>query len=97
MTWDFKTKEKIQYFFAGTAFIFGLVLVGVSAWCIEPLGIVDATIITIFGLILSFVGATFGINLHYSNEVMNFKTSARAELDELEREIRRKNERADEE
>lgn len=90
MTWDFKTKEKIQYIFAGMAFVFGLVLIGTAAWCIEPLGVVDATVITIFGLILSFVGAVFGLNLHYSNELMNFKTQAREEMDRFERETKKR-------
>lgn len=90
MKWNFETKEKIQYIFAGTAFVFGLVLIGVSAWCIKPLGIVDATIITIFGLILSFIGAVFGLNLHYSNELMNFKTQAREEINRFENETRGK-------
>lgn len=91
MKWDFKTKEKIQYIFAGTAFVFGLILIGTAAWCIDPLGIVDATIITIFGLILSFVGAVFGLNLHYSNELMNFKTEAREEMARFEEETRSRN------
>lgn len=90
MTWDFKTKEKIQYIFAGMAFVFGLTLIGTAAWCIEPLGVVDATIITIFGLILSFVGAVFGLNLHYSNELMHFKTEAREEMDRFEKETKRR-------
>lgn len=97
MTWDFKTKEKIQYIFAGMAFVFGLALIGTAAWCIEPLGVVDATIITIFGLILSFIGAVFGLNLHYSNELMNFKTQAREEMDRFENEVRKKNKKNDEE
>ena len=91
MKWDFKTKEIIQYWFAGVAFVFGLVLVGAAAFFIEPLGVVDSTIITIFGLILSFVGAILGINLHYSNELMNFKTEAREEIARFEEETRSKN------
>ena len=90
MKWSFETKEKIQYIFAGMAFVFGLTLIGTAAWCIEPLGVVDATLITIFGLILSFVGAVFGLNLHYSNELMNFKTQAREEMDRFEKETKKK-------
>ena len=97
MKWNFETKEKIQYCFAGMAFVFGLVLIGISAWCIKPLGVVDATIITIFGLILSFIGAVFGLNLHYSNELMNFKTQAREEINRLENETRKKHSNDNEE
>lgn len=96
MKWNFETKEKIQYIFAGMAFLFGLALIGTAAWCIEPLGVVDATIITIFGLILSFIGAVFGLNLHYSNELMNFKTQAREEMDRFENEVKKKNKKNDE-
>lgn len=80
MTWDVKTKEKIQYAFSTVAFIFGMVLVAVSAFALEPLGVVDATIITIFGLVLSFVGAVFGINMHFDNELSNFKAQVREEI-----------------
>ena len=90
MKWDYKVKEQIQYIFAGTAFVFGLILVAVAAFFIEPLGVVDSTIITIFGLILSFVGAILGINLHYSNETTKFKIEAREELQRFEEETNKR-------
>ena len=91
MRWNVKTKEQIQYAFSTVAFIFGMVLVGVSCFAIEPLGIVDATIITIFGLVLSFVGAVFGINMHFDNELSKFKTEIRTEFEEEKRSLHRTN------
>lgn len=81
MKWDYKVKEQIQYTFSGVLFIFGMVLVGISAFAIEPLGEVHSSIIGVFGFCLSFVGAVFGLNLHYSNELNNFKQEVRREVD----------------
>lgn len=91
MRWNVKTKEQIQYAFSTVAFIFGMVLVGVSCFAIEPLGVVDATIITIFGLVLSFVGAVFGINMHFDNELSKFKAEIRTEFEEEKRSLHRTN------
>ena len=91
MKWNTKTKEQIQYGFSTIAFVFGMVLVAVSAFAIEPLGIVDPTIITIFGLVLSFTGAVFGINMHFDNELSKFKAEIRDEFEEERRQLHRTN------
>ena len=86
MEWNHDTKEKINYWLAGVMMAFGMILTSVSAFCVHPLGEVHSSIITIFGLAISFAGALIGINAHYNNELTNFKIKAKEYVDdEIER------------
>lgn len=86
MDWNHETKEKINYWLAGAMMAFGMVLTSVSAFAVPPLGEVHSSIITIFGLAISFAGALIGINAHYNNELTNFKVKAKEYVDdEIER------------
>lgn len=91
MIWDYNTKEKINYWLAGIMMFFGMGLTAVSAFAIPPLGEVHSSIITLFGLSISFAGALIGINSHYSNELTNFKTKAKEYVDsEIDRRSNRR-------
>lgn len=81
MNWDHETKEKINYWIAGAMIAFGMALTTISAFAVPPLGEVHSSIITLFGLSISFSGALLGINAHYSNELTNFKLKAREYMD----------------
>ena len=101
MDWNIKTKEKIQYGVAVFGFTFGLALVAISAFCVEPVGEVHPSIISILGIVISFAAAIFGVSLHYDSELQHFKSEARDEFrrleDELDRERRPHHHRGEEE
>ena len=44
--------------------IFGVLLI-VAAFCVPPLGIIDPTVLTAFGEILTFSGSLIGIDYKY--------------------------------
>lgn len=88
--WNIQTKEKIQYAVAVFGFVFGLVMVAVSAFAVEPIGEVDPSVISILGIMISFAGAIFGVSLHYDSELQHFKTEARNEFRRLEDELDRR-------
>lgn len=87
--WNIETKEKIQYGVAVFGFVFGLVMVAVSAFCVEPAGEVHPSVISILGIMISFAGAIFGVSLHYDSELQHFKSEARNEFRRIEEELDR--------
>lgn len=58
------TKEAIQFILAGFVLVSGIVLVFTSLF-IPPQGVIDASVITCFGLFLGFVGTVWGLDLKY--------------------------------
>lgn len=58
------TKEAIQFILAGVVLVSGVALVFTSLF-IPPQGVIDASVITCFGLFLGFVGAVWGLDLKY--------------------------------
>ena len=90
MDWNIKTKEKVQYSVAVFGFVFGLIMVAVSAFAVEPIGEVDPSVISILGILISFAAAIFGVSLHYDSELQHFKSEARDEFRRLEDELERR-------
>ena len=70
-------RDKIQFISSLITLIAGIVLVFLGFFAV-PIGVIDYTVITAFGLFLSFVGAVWHIDLKY-----DFKTR------EIEREIKK--------
>lgn len=58
------TKEAAQFILAGFVLIAGVVLIFVSLF-IPPEGVIDASVITAFGMFLGFVGTVWGLDLKY--------------------------------
>lgn len=58
------TKEAVQFTLAGLVLIAGIALIFFSLF-IPPQGVIDASVITAFGLFLGFVGAVWGLDLKY--------------------------------
>ena len=71
------TRDIIQFISSLITLVAGIVLVFLGFFAV-PIGVIDYTVITAFGLFLSFVGAVWHIDLKY-----DFKTR------EIEREIRK--------
>lgn len=55
---------KHQIFLAVMLVIFGVVLIS-AAFFVPPTGIIDPTVLTAFGEILTFAGAIIGIDYHH--------------------------------
>lgn len=55
---------KHQIFLAVMLVIFGVVLIS-SAFFVPPTGVIDPTVLTAFGEILTFAGAIIGIDYHH--------------------------------
>ena len=70
-------RDIIQFISSLITLIAGIVLVFLGFFAV-PIGVIDYTVITAFGLFLSFVGAVWHIDLKY-----DFKTR------EIEREIKK--------
>ena len=71
------TRDIIQFISSLITLVAGIVLVFLGFFAV-PIGVIDYTVITAFGLFLSFVGAVWHIDLKY-----DFKTR------EIEREIKK--------
>ena len=72
MTFDNETKEKIHYAVSISAFFIGIILCVVD-FVIPPPGEIHNSSLWFLGEMMAFVGAVFGISLHYSGELKNFK------------------------
>ena len=55
---------KHQMFLAVMLVIFGVVLIS-AAFFVPPTGVIDPTVLTAFGEILTFAGAIIGIDYHH--------------------------------
>ena len=71
------TRDIIQFISSLITLVAGIVLVFLGFFAV-PIGVIDYTVITAFGLFLSFVGGVWHIDLKY-----DFKTK------EIEREIKK--------
>ena len=71
------TRDIIQFISSLITLVAGIVLVFLGFFAV-PIGVIDYTVITAFGLFLSFVGAVWHIDLKY-----DFKTK------EIERAIKK--------
>ena len=69
-------KDKLLYILCIFSFILG-VLLTIAGFIVNPLGDIDASVLTSLGLFLSFSGSIIGITQHYSQQLENFKTEIR--------------------
>lgn len=77
-------KEQAQFLSSIGVLVAGIVLVFIAIF-LEPVGIIHYSVITVFGMLLTFVGAVWNLDLHY-----DFKTKELRR--ELQDEIRKKEE-----
>lgn len=80
MIWDHDTKEKIHYIVSISAFVVGVILCIIDFAIIPPPGEIHNTSLWFLGEMMAFVGAVFGISLHYSGELNNFKQEIREKI-----------------
>ena len=73
---ELSCKDKLSYVLCICSFIIG-VLLTIAGFIVNPLGDIDASVLTSLGLFLSFSGSIIGITQHYSQQLENFKTEIR--------------------
>ena len=57
-------KKNLQICLATGLVIFGVILI-IAAFIVPPTGVIDPTVLTAFGEILTFAGSLIGIDYHY--------------------------------
>ena len=67
MKWDKETKDKISYTVAAVAFLFGMALT-IAGFIVNPLGVIDSSVLWVLGQCLTYSGAVFGIGLYVNNK-----------------------------
>lgn len=75
-------KDLIKYTTAVIVTIVGLGLC-IYGTVTEPLGVLDGSIITLIGLILSFTSATFSIHDYYKHQTAKFHNTIQEEYKKL--------------
>lgn len=67
MKWNKETKDKISYTVAAVAFLFGMALT-IAGFIVNPLGVIDSSVLWVLGQCLTYSGAVFGIGLYVNNK-----------------------------
>lgn len=87
-TWSsLSVKDKCGYATSIASFVLGWILIFFSFFA-PPLGIVEPSIISVFGLATSYTGAVLGISLHYRHLTQKNKLQYEQELEELKKHIK---------
>lgn len=75
--------EKIKIYLSVALMIFGCVMVLCGFW-VAPMGVIDNSVLIIFGEISAFVGSVFGINMVYSTRHKQLENDIQKRLDGIE-------------
>lgn len=86
---DLPIKDKISYILCCASFICGTTLTFIGLF-VDPLGEIDASVISSLGIFLTFSGSLIGISVHYSTELNHFKSKVEYEINDRERKIKEK-------
>lgn len=77
---DLGVKDKVAYATALASFVLGWVLIGV-AFVVAPLGQVDASVISIFGMALVYTASILGVSLYWSGKFNDFSQRVQNEIE----------------
>ena len=75
------SKELIQFGASILVLIAGIVLIFISLF-LDPVGVIHPTVITVFGMFLSFIGAVWNIDLKYEYKTRELESTVRHRLNE---------------
>lgn len=78
-------KEQIQFISSLGVLLGGIVLIFIALF-LQPVGVIHYSVITVFGMLLTFVGAVWQIDLKYDFKAKELKR-------EIEEDIKRNNEK----
>lgn len=79
-----KSVELIKIYLSVGLMVFGCCLVMMGFW-VSPIGVLDNSILIIFGEISAFVGSVFGINMVYSSRHKKLENDINIRLTEIEK------------
>lgn len=86
-TWSsLSVKDKCGYATSIASFILGWILIFFSFFA-PPIGIVEPSVISVFGLATSYTGAVLGISLHYRHLTQKNKLQYEQELEGIKKHI----------
>ena len=77
---DLCIKDKVAYATALASFVLGWVLIGV-AFVVAPLGQVDASVISIFGMALVYTASILGVSLYWSGKFNDFSQRVQNQIE----------------
>ena len=86
---ELPAKDKISYILCVASFICGTSLTFIGLF-VDPLGVIDASVITSLGIFLTFSGSLIGLNVHYSTELNHFKSEVKKTINDRERKTKEK-------
>ena len=69
---DLNYKDKLSFVICAVAFVMGFIL-SVAGFCVPPTGEISGSMLTWFGMVLTFVGSVLGISTHYNVELQKIK------------------------
>lgn len=78
---DKSTKDKIQFFASLVVLLAGIVLVFV-ALLLEPVGIIHYSVLSAFGMLLTFVGAVWNLDVKYTFKTEEMRSQLLRERNE---------------
>lgn len=78
LTFDKNLKDSLQFIASILVLISGVVIIFLSLY-IEPIGIIHPSVISVFGMFLSFVGAVWNIDLKYNFKMKELEATLRDE------------------
>ena len=77
---DLCIKDKVAQSTALASFVLGWVLIGI-AFIVAPLGQVDASVISIFGMALVYTASILGVSLYWSGKFNDFSQRVQNEIE----------------
>lgn len=66
-------KDKLSSVLCVAAFLSGIALI-IASMFIPPHGVIDASVLTALGMLLTWSGSIIGISQHYGNELERIKS-----------------------
>lgn len=76
---ELKFKDQVAYVTAVASFVLGWCLL-YAGFVVNPLGEIDASVITSFGTALVYTASVLGISLYFSNELAVFKKEIKQKI-----------------
>ena len=77
---DLCIKDKVAYSTALASFLLGWILIGI-AFLVAPLGQVDASVISVFGMALVYTASILGVSLYWSGKFNDFSQRVQNQIE----------------
>jgi hypothetical protein len=78
-------KEQAQFLSSIGVLLAGLVLIFIAVF-LEPVGVIHYSVITVFGMLLTFVGAVWNLDLRYDFKTKELKRTIEDEINKKKEE-----------